>query len=514
MHEAQATGKGKAVSQGSPQYLSMLPIWKKCRAVLEGEQAVKDHDQWLDTVTFENLLIPFSPTMTQKQYHFYKAEAELPGLASQYARILNAGLLRKAPSISFLSDKVTDEMKDWVTNDFCSNKDSIHTYLSMVVEEELQTSAGWTYVDLPNAVEGYEEEYFPYPVFHRAENVINYYLGKHPKTCKNVLLRFVTRYFVDVLETNQWHPDRVEEVRDHYLDEEGYLVVDVYRGKRASSTLKISQGSIKNEFNEELTESFDLKETYRPLKHGKRFDFIPAFPNNGWYSYRDPTLLPIVLREIHLYNKMSRRNHLMYGAATFTPYITGPMDEDAFSQIVNSGLGAWLHLPSSDNALKVLETPTSALSSMEESIRSTVEDLHRMGIRILSPEGGESGIALEIRNASQTVQLSSINTNISKTMSKIITLMLNWKYDKLQLKESEVQFQMSTDFNPSPIGQEWLRLITHWYESRHISRSTFIRILQQNDILPADHNDELELQEIQKSPLAGIDSNNVVLEDL
>lgn len=44
---------------------------------LQWERFVKDYDNIIDVASFSNLLIPFSPSMTQTQYNFYKAEAEL-----------------------------------------------------------------------------------------------------------------------------------------------------------------------------------------------------------------------------------------------------------------------------------------------------------------------------------------------------------------------------------------------------------------------------------------------------
>ena len=65
----------KTVADPSASYLSMKPLWDRCRAVCNGERFVKQRDAVLDTVFFSNMLIPFSPTMTDTQYKFYTAEA-------------------------------------------------------------------------------------------------------------------------------------------------------------------------------------------------------------------------------------------------------------------------------------------------------------------------------------------------------------------------------------------------------------------------------------------------------
>ena len=91
----------KTVADPNASYESLYPLWTKSRAVCNGERFVKDLDSMIDVVGFNNLLIPFSPTMTQQQYNFYKAEAELPGITAEFAKMLVGGLLRKSPTFKF-----------------------------------------------------------------------------------------------------------------------------------------------------------------------------------------------------------------------------------------------------------------------------------------------------------------------------------------------------------------------------------------------------------------------------
>jgi hypothetical protein len=78
--------------------------------------------------------------------------------------------------------------------------------------------------------------------------------------------------------------------------------------------------------------------------------------------------------------------------------------------------------------------------------------------------------------------------------------MINWRYD-LEIKSSDIKFSLSEDFNPAPLGADWLRLVTEWYENGLLPRSTWLQILKQNDIMPPDYNDEEGQQEINDSDL-------------
>lgn len=191
---------------------------------------------------------------------------------------------------------------------------------------------------------------------------------------------------------------------------------------------------------------------------------------------------------------MSRRNHLLYGAATYTPIIMSDMSDEDFEAIVEQGLGTWIRLRAEDKA-EVLQTPTEALQDMDRAIAAAYEEMAKMGIRMLSPETAQSGVALDIRNASQTARLGTLNSKISSIMRKIICFMVNWRYD-LQIADSDVEFSLSDDFNPTPLGADWLRLATEWYQQGLIPRSIWLLMLKQNDMLDSDYNDEDGQKEI------------------
>jgi hypothetical protein len=124
----------------------------------------------------------------------------------------------------------------------------------------------------------------------------------------------------------------------------------------------------------------------------------------------------------------------------------------------------------------------------------------KMGIRMLSPEQAASGVALEIRNASQTAQLGTLNVKISGTMQEVLAFMINWKYDG-DLTGNDVEFQLSSDFAATVGGEGAMRLVGEWYQSGVIDRNTFVTIAKFNDFLPADYDDEEATRAIQTDPL-------------
>jgi len=507
------------VETPSASYLSLKPLWKKARAILQGEAHAKAHDEYISH-TGENLLIPFSPTMSQNQYDFYKSESELPGLTAQYSKVLIGALLRKDSQLT-LPDEFGEDAYNWLTKDFTLDGQSLFNFLDAAIWEELQTSRAWVYVDRPSVSDAdYDmmtpEERMsinPYPVVIQAENVINVQIGAHPKTRGKTLLRWITRYVAEsYTEENPWHPTYVDTVADHYLDKEGKLVIDYYEKKAGAATVEALNGEIRQDYNDSVDGGFKKVNSSMPMKFGERLDFIPAWPLNGQLEPIEPVLMPLIDREIALYNKMSRRNHLLYGAATYTPVVQSDMTDEEFEEIVSAGLGTWLRVRAGET-ITVLETPTAALSDMDRAIESTIGEMAKMGIRMLSPEQAASGVALEIRNASQTAQLGTLNTKISGTMQEVISFMINWKYNT-ELSGNDIEFKLSADFSPMVGGEGAMRLVSDWYQSGVISRNTFISIAKYNDFLPANYDDEEAIQQIQQDPLVNtVPDSQIELEE-
>ena len=480
------------------EYDSMKEVWTKNRAVCSGERFVKEYDTILDVHTFSNLLIPFSHSMTPQQYNFYRAEAELPGIVSEYSKFIVGGLLRKKPQVE-LPESAPKEALKWILDAFGKDSAPLTAFLDSALWEEVQTGRAWVYVDYPkienpdNMTQKEIAAFKPFPVLWKAESVINWKVDLDPLTGTTQLSRVVMRAYVQQKESDESvHPELKDTVYVHEIVNNKYQI-RVFEEGNVSDPPAVA-GQIVQQYTR-AERQFQLKETITGiLCNGKPLTFIPAWPLNGSIDLTEPMLSSLVNKEVSLYNKLSRRNHLLYGASTYTPYIAGDMTDDDFNAIVNAGLGSWFKIPTGATA-GVLDTPTAALADMEVAIAATIADMAKMGIRMLSPESEQSGVALEIRNAAQTARLSSLNMKVSNTLQAVIAFMLNWRYG-LEFVASDITFTLSSDFNPVPLGDTWLRLATEWYENGLVPRSVWLQILKQNDIVPPEYDDAKGQEEI------------------
>jgi len=491
----------KTVGDPTDAYLSLKPIWEKNHAICGGERYVKAKDRLLDLAGYTNLLIPFSPSMSQRQYDFYKAEAELPGIVSQFAKMLIGSLLRKQPSLT-LAEGISDEAKDWIMEEFGMDGAPITAFLREALWEEMKTDATWVYVGYPkiegaaDLTRGEREKYKPAPVLWNAEMVINV-RTEIDDFGQQILRRIIVRgYQEDYPDEDTFHPELVETLWVHELNPEGYYQIRIFSEASKSEVETINGAKQRNN----TAKHFLYRETAdNILKNGERLTFIPAWPLNGNYAPNEPFLTPLVDKEVALYNKISRRNHLLYGAATYTPWVASDMTDGQFDDFVSNGLGAWLNLEK-DDKVGILQTPSDALEDMERTVASAIEEMARLGIRIMSPETQQSGVALMIRNAAQTAQLGTLNLQTSNTMRQVIAFMLEWRYGK-DVGIADVTFKMSSDFEAGQIGADWLRLATEWYEAGLIPRKIWLSLLQQNDMLPSEYDDEEGQEEINADDL-------------
>jgi hypothetical protein len=184
----------KTVADPNASYESLKPLWNKSRAVCSGERFVKDLD---GIVSLDNMLIPFSPTMTQSQYEFYKAEAELPGITAQFAKMLVGGLLRKQPLLK-LPKEIPEEAHNWIMNEFSQDDLPLAAFLDEALWEEVQTSRAWILVDYPEVKDAEMlttkdfRAFKPYPVLYQADSIINWQT-QHDKSGKQVLTKLLIR---------------------------------------------------------------------------------------------------------------------------------------------------------------------------------------------------------------------------------------------------------------------------------------------------------------------------------
>jgi hypothetical protein len=499
--------RAKSVGDPCPQYESLKVFYERSRAIIGGQDTAKAYDDVLDTGGFQNLLLPFSPKMSWDQYCFYKSEAELPGLCSQYSRTLVGGLLRKQPELG-LPEGVPEDAQDWLTSDFTGDGRGLVGFLDQALTEEITTTRAWVAVSFPFVPDSVEltpseqKALKPFPILFPAESIINWTEAVHPITRRKGLTRVIIRQTVEVADPdNEFHSQIKDVCMVHEINSLGqYQIRTFHIDEEESDDTQVIAGEFRQDYKVGSETAWELVSRSVPLSNGEPLDYIPLFPLNGSVEAQEPMLMPLINREISLYNKVSRRNHLLYGASTYTPVVSSDMTDDEFRELVDAGLGSWLKVREGEK-IDTLKTPTEALKDMDRAIDQGTLEMGRMGIRMMTPDvRDQSGVALEIRNAGQTAQLGTLNVKVSNVMSRIVATMLNWRYGT-DYDATEIKFELSADFNPAPLGADWLRLVTEWYSEGKLPRSEWLSIMKANDIISPGYDDDAAKQEIMSDEL-------------
>ena len=453
----------KTVATPRVEHENMQLAWKKIRAAVAGEDAVKAYDAIVSPGN--NLLVPFSTVMVQDQYNFFRSEARFLGFSSDFVRTSVGAMLRKEPEITIPNDD-NDEVVDWIRNRFTGNDESLISFLDKAIPDQMQTGNTWVGVDY----DGDSDK--PVPMLFTGETVINWEIGDHPVAGKGVLLMLAVKTAESVAGDNEFHPDEKDVVRVHSLNEKGEYTI--------------------RRFEQDEKGVWDVVSTRIPTKHknsekgGFPLDFIPIWSLSGCVGISQPYVQNFVNAEIGHYNANSRRNHLLYGSSSYTPVIIGNLEEGDADKITESGVGTYLFLPEGAKA-EILSTPTDALKDLEAAISTEKDNMAKLGARALSPEASsrESGVSLDIRNSTSSASLSAFSRRMASTLRKVVTLMVNWR-NGTDIDESDVVFTLSTNFTRPSAGEAAVLFAFELWKAKLITKEYLLRVAKDNDFLPAD----------------------------
>ena len=482
--------KNKSIGTPNAVYESLREVYRNNRAVLSGESYVKA----LDTApSYNNLLKPFSDVMTQEQYDIYKAEAELPAWVEQYARTLVSGLLRKEPQIRLpesMPEEQHNEVMTWLESTFGQYDESLLTFLDSALWEELNNSRAFVLLTYPNLDRQLErgETLEPYPILLKGESIINWRTDVDRRTGKLVLTSVVIySEEAEYTDENPWHPNYIPTVYWHYLDGDGYYVVEKHQNRTGYEKSIAIAGQIQ-QLPSVNTDDWTLVARDDDIRFGnQRMDFLPVYPLNGHIEPIEPILTNLITKELHQYQRLSGRNHLQNGTRAYTVLVKSDQikakDQEQFKR---QGLGSIWFLNSDDDA-DVLAPPHEALAEFYKSIEASYEEMSNLGMRLMSPEvrSHVSGVAINLQQGASVSILASLNTRISETMRNIIASMVNWRYGT-DYAIGDFSFSLSSDFTAGPIGIEGVRLIGEWYLRGMVDADAWIYAAKKNDLLPSD----------------------------
>jgi hypothetical protein len=439
------------INTNHPRVDAFLPIWKKCRDCVAGEEAIKAEGTTYLPKTHES--------QSDSAYKAYKARAAFWDFTDRAVQGLSGATVRKDPAIEMPGGLETLVTKDEI---------------SAGVLELLVAGRIGLLVDMPP--DGGE----PYLVQYRAEQIINWRLS-----LDGILLWVV-------LQEHTWEPK----------EDDPFELVMVVRYRllhfddgRYAQTVYIEEEDNKG------GKEYKPEEIIVPLSNGQPLESIPFFvcgPKGLGWEVGKPPILGLANANLRHYRLDADHAHNLHLGSLATPWLSGFTKKEILENKkagISFELGsgkAWT-LPQGAQA-GMMETTGSGLDAQQQEKDAAEKRMAVLGARIIEGQrvGVEAAETARIRQAGEVSVLASIATSVGKAFTAAAKFAAEWT----KRDPEKVSIEMNQDFvsaKLTPAEAEWaLKALM----AAKISYETFWYILQTGEIVPENVDAETEQEKI------------------
>ncbi|MDH5559420.1 MAG: DUF4055 domain-containing protein [Deltaproteobacteria bacterium] len=433
-------------------YKKAYPLWRKCRAVIMGEEAVKAE---------ETLFLPILEGQGYMEYLSYRDRALFYAATARTLEGLSGAIFRKKPEI-MASPEALREL-----DSISSEGLGLEAFLRGVVSEVLTTGRYGILVDMEsqNGKKAYLSGY-------AAENVINWRAERKGglERLKLVVLR------ENYLEAGEDYFSSKKKVQYRVLrmDEENRYRVSLFR------------------YHEE-SERYSSVEEFIPRIRGNPLDFIPfVFCNPCDQTTRvfKPPLADLASVNLSHYRTSADLEHGRHFTALPTVWVAG---FDAETELKIGSQTAWV-AENPDAKAGYLEFTGQGLSALENAMKEKQDLMAVLGARLLE----EPKKAVE---AAQTHRLRRIGENsilasLARSISKTVNSALDW-WAMMSGETGKVCLSLNNDFLSGPLeAKEITALMDAWIKGA-MSWDSLIFNFKKGEILPEDRTKQQEKELIE-----------------
>lgn len=438
------------------QYDQYSPQWEKCRAVIEGEEAVKK--------CRTKYLPPVSDNQTDASYRNYLMRALFFNATSRTAQALLGFLFRKPP----LLQNKNDDASFFDSLPLASENFSI--FVKGISKEVIDVGRVGIICDVFEDGQAKLTRY-------KAEDIINWKNLIHDG--RQELSWIVLREYLEDFSKDEFEAEKITQYRVLYLED------DIYKQRVFQQTK-----DDKIEFIEEII----------PSKNGVALNFIPFViinQNNLQSDIEKPTLIDLVNVNLSHYRSSADLEQGRHYTALPTPVVTG---FDETSKLEIGANVAWL----SDNVdakAYFLEFTGKGLSFVENALKEKEAMMSVLGARLLEAQkkGVEAADTYKIRNAGEQSILSNIAHTLDSGLTWICRVCEAWRglgdFDKLE--ESELKVTINKDYVVTNVEPSLVTALFGALQGGAISENTWFYNLQQWEMIEPGQtlDDELALIE-------------------
>lgn len=451
-----------AVDHKHKQYQAMAPLWRKCRLVLEGEEAVKEAG---------TEFLPSLSGQTAAEYDAYKDRAMFFGAAGRTRSVMLGAVFTVPPSVQAPPSMMP--MLKHVTR----GGHSIETFSVQLVEELFTTARYGVLVDM--ATDGTR----PYLVGYPAESIINW----RTRLVEGVeVLEQVVLMEEHPAPKDEFDDSVVPKIRVLGLDERGAYYQRLYRQADDQDPQR------KNKWIEESS--------HYPTARGKLLAQIP-FVFVGLTDLtscaRRPPMLDLVNINVSHYRSSADLEHGRHFTALPTPWAAG---FDRKSELHLGASTAWVSEESSARC-GFLEFTGQGLSALQEALVEKQQLMSILGSRLLEGDKNsvESAETLRMKRLSERSVLASVANNVGEALRQCLEWMRDWLGTT-----GEVDVELNDDFVDFQLDPAMLSKLMEAVQAGLMSWDVFYYNVKRAGLYPDGQDKETELGLIEIGlPIAG-----------
>ncbi len=512
------------------EYNEFSEAWARARAVLAGEDAVKDAG---------TRFLPMLEHQTPEEYAAYKKRASFFNATGRTAEAYLGLIFRRPPFLKVPTARVGKPAGlELIFSRLLADVDllgtSLNAYAKEVVREVIAVGRCGTLLDYEP-----KREMRPFLALYQAEQIINWRVervnGRSIPTMV-ALREWVSNTPSTLTGYDCFGSQTQEQIRVLKLVDSS-LLASLKKPKltRKNATLQELATLPPSAFSDEddppapLThptgepacvvdywQPLKSKETHYnqevewvkvssavPLRYGKPLPQIPFVfhgPLDSQPGVDKPPLSDIMAINLDHYRLDADYKHGMHFTALPTAWVSG-FDADAELKIGSSA--AWVTETLGANA-GYLEFTGQGLTTFERAMERDEKLLAVLGSRLLEGQKkvGEAAQAIELRQSGENSVLSSLAQSVSRSLTHVLRWVYWWqRFDNMpeDIGEDKVLLELNTDFSTKGMDPQEIQAVVAAWQAGAISRDTMTDLFRRGEILPEGRTLEEEEQLIRKS---------------
>jgi hypothetical protein len=438
----------------NPQYDKWLPLWKKCRDAIEGQEWVHEGGE---------TYLPNPAQWDSKLYNAYKLRATYFNACGRTLDGMTGLIFRKQPEVIYPT------ALEPIANDIDMAGSDLMAFAEQLVDELGRVSRVGILIDYPSTqtvgltvADAQALGLRPYATIYKTESILDWRFE-----------RINNKQMLSMVKLKECKEVQVGEFE--YKTKDMIRVLDLFEGRYRVRVYE------KGEAKQGKDEWVLISEIF-PLMNNAPIREIPFIFDsiNGLDSdVKKPLLLDLVNMNLSHYRLMADYKHGLLFTGLPTPVFWGAQLEK--NDKINLGSTEALVFASPEGHCEYLEFQGQGLSALKEAIATEVELMSALGSRMLSPEKRaiESAEAASIHRSAENAVLASLAHSASSALTKTLQWLALWA----RANEKEVSVTLNTDFMPKEMDSNMFRELTNAYLTGAISYTEYFYKLKEGEVI-------------------------------